>query len=127
MRTTQMLEERRADEATAASPDVAHRTTDNPANGIPATDAHATVLPAPLTTTVAALMGGLIGLGAIYGVASRLAGTLTAVAAIVMVFAVTLAGPRVHAAARTDVGRTVAVVLQAIGFGGVIGALIILV
>ena len=62
---------------------------------------------------------------AVYGVASRLAGSLTAVAAIVMVFADTLAGPRVHAAARTELGRTIAVTLQAIGFGGVVGALVI--
>lgn len=86
----------------------------------------ATVFPAPLTTFVAALAGGLLGIATVYGVASRLAGSLTAVAAIVMVFAVTLAGPRVHAAARTELGRTLAVILQAIGFGGVVGALIIL-
>ena len=45
---------------------------------------------------------------------------------MVMIFAVTLAGPRVHAGARTEVGRTVAVVLQSVGFGGVLGALLIL-
>jgi len=86
----------------------------------------ATVLPAPLTTIIAVLVGGLLGTAAIYGVASRLAGSLTAVAAIAGVFALTLAGPRVHTAARTELGRTVAVALQAIGFGGVVGALVIL-
>ncbi|UVE94132.1 hypothetical protein [Dietzia sp. B32] len=110
MRTTLMLEERWPDDTGTATPDV---------------DTSATVFPAPLTTIIAALAGGLLGTAAVYGVASRLAGSLTAVAAIIMVFAVTLAGPRVHAAARTELGRTVAVVLQAIGFGGVVGALVI--
>lgn len=87
---------------------------------------HATVFPAPLTTIAAALVGGFLGLAAVYGVAERLADTLAGVAAVVMIFAVTLAGPRVHAGARTEVGRTVAVVLQAVGFGGVLGALLIL-
>lgn len=87
---------------------------------------HATVFPAPLTTVVAALVGGLLGLAAVNGVAARLADTLAGVAAVVMIFAVTLAGPRVHAGARTEVGRTVAVTLQAVGFGGVLGALLIL-
>ena len=87
---------------------------------------HATVFPAPLTTIAAALVGGFLGLAAVYGVAERLADTLAGVAAVVMIFAVTLAGPRVHAGARTEVGRTVAVVLQSVGFGGVLGALLIL-
>lgn len=125
MSNTQMVEERRrGGSATTATPDVDGGT--RPGTGAltdPTT--HATVLPAPLTTIIAALAGGLIGIVAVYGVASRLAGSLTAVAAIIMVFAVTLAGPRVHAAARTELGRTIAVTLQAIGFGGVVGALII--
>ena len=87
---------------------------------------HATVFPAPMTTIAAALVGGFLGLAAVYGVAERLADTLAGVAAVVMIFAVTLAGPRVHAGARTEVGRTVAVVLQSVGFGGVLGALLIL-
>ncbi|MDV6299205.1 hypothetical protein R3P82_08760 [Dietzia maris] len=130
MRNTLMLEERRPDDTGAPHPDV------DTTPGVSRVDAssvdassvdapHATVLPAPLTTIIAVLAGGLIGIAAVYGVASRLAGSLTAVAAIVMVFAVTLAGPRVHAAARTELGRTIAVTLQAIGFGGVVGALVI--
>ena len=130
MRNTLMLEERRPDDTGAPHPDV------DTAPGVSRVDAssvdpssvdapHATVLPAPLTTIIAVLAGGLLGVAAVYGVASRLAGSLTAVAAIVMVFAVTLAGPRVHAAARTELGRTIAVTLQAIGFGGVVGALVI--
>ncbi|MDV3356844.1 hypothetical protein [Dietzia sp. IN118] len=125
MRNTLMLEERRPDDTGAPHPDV------DTTPGVSRVDAssvdapHATVLPAPLTTIIAALAGGLIGIAAVYGVASRLAGSLTAVAAIVMVFGVTLAGPRVHAAARTELGRTIAVTLQAIGFGGVVGALVI--
>lgn len=95
-------------------------------SGSAAGSCHATVLPAPLTTIAAALVGGFLGLAAVYGVAERLADTLAGVAAVVMIFAVTLAGPRVHAGARTEVGRTVAVVLQAVGFGGVLGALLIL-
>ena len=51
----------------------------------------------------------------------------TGVAVIVMVFALTMAGPRVHATARSEVGRTVAVVLEAIAFGGVLGAVIVLI
>ncbi|MEH6622083.1 hypothetical protein [Dietzia maris] len=130
MRNTLMLEERRPDDTGAPHPDV------DTTPGVSRVDAssvdassvdapHATVLPAPLTTIIAVLAGGLLGVAAVYGVASRLAGSLTAVAAIVMVFAVTLAGPRVHAAARTELGRTIAVTLQAIGFGGVVGALVI--
>lgn len=115
MRNTTMLEERRPG-STAAVPSDVDPFTDTP---------RATVFPAPLTTIIAALAGGLLGAAAVYGVASRLAGSLAAVAGIVMVFAVTLAGPRVHAAARTELGRTIAVVLQAFGFGGVGGALII--
>lgn len=86
----------------------------------------AAVFPAPLTTISAAVMGGLIGLGAVYGVAARLADTLVGVAVIVLVFALSMAGPRVHAVARSEVGRTVAVVLEAIAFGGVLGAVIVL-
>lgn len=120
MRNTLMLEERRPDDTGAPHPDV------DTTPGVSRVDApHATVLPAPLTTIIAVLAGGLLGVAAVYGVASRLAGSLTAVAAIVMVFAVTLAGPRVHAAARTELGRTIAVTLQVIGFGGVVGALVI--
>ena len=130
MRNTLMLEERRPDDTGTPHPDV------DTTPGVSRVDAssvdassvdapHATVLPAPLTTIIAVLAGGLLGVAAVYGVASRLAGSLTAVAAIVMVFAVTLAGPRVHAAARTELGRTIAVTLQAIGFGGVVGALVI--
>lgn len=89
--------------------------------------ADAAVLPAPLRTLGAALVGGLAGVGAVYLVASRLAGTLAAVAAIVMIFAVTMAGPWVHARAGTEFGRVVAVALQAIAFGAVIGALVILI
>ncbi|WP_404850790.1 hypothetical protein [Dietzia kunjamensis] len=125
MSNTQMVEERRrGGSETTATPGVDGGT--RPGTGTlthPTT--HATVLPAPLTTIIAVLAGGLLGVAAVYGVASRLAGSLTAVAAIVMVFAVTLAGPRVHAAARTELGRTIAVTLQAIGFGGVVGALVI--
>lgn len=87
---------------------------------------HATVLPAPLTAALAALIGGALGLAAVYGVAERLADTVAGVVAVVMIFAVTLTGPRVHAGARTEVGRALAVALQSVGFGGVLGALIIL-
>ncbi|MFN3600121.1 MAG: hypothetical protein ACK4UY_01880 [Dietzia sp.] len=86
----------------------------------------AAVFPAPLTTISAAAIGGLIGVGAVYGVAARLADTLVGVAVIVLVFALSMAGPRVHAVARSEVGRTVAVVLEAIAFGGLLGAVIVL-
>lgn len=87
----------------------------------------AAVFPAPLTTIAAAALGGLIGLAMVYGVATRLADTLVGVSVIVLVFAMTMAGPRVHAAARTETGRTIAVILEAIAFGGAIGALIVLI
>lgn len=125
MRTTLMLEERRPDDTGTAPPDVDTSAGDSSVDLSSVDVTSATVFPAPLTTIIAALAGGLLGTAAVYGVASRLAGSLTAVAAIIMVFAVTLAGPRVHAAAQTELGRTVAVVLQAIGFGGVVGALVI--
>ncbi|MBB1035846.1 MAG: hypothetical protein Q7T31_15005 [Dietzia sp.] len=86
----------------------------------------AAVFPAPLTTVSAAATGGLIGLGAVYGVAARLADTLVGVAVLVLVFALTMAGPRVHSVARSEVGRTIAVILEAIAFGGVLGAVIVL-
>lgn len=87
--------------------------------------APAAVFPAPLTAVSAAATGGVIGLGAVYGVAALLADTLVGVALLVLVFALTMAGPRVHSMARTEVGRTVAVVLEAIAFGGVLGAVIV--
>ncbi|MET3860687.1 hypothetical protein ABIE38_001609 [Dietzia sp. 2505] len=86
----------------------------------------AAVFPAPLTTVSAAATGGMIGLGAVYGVAERLADTLVGVAVLVLVFALTMAGPRVHSVARSEVGRTIAVILEAIAFGGVLGAVIVL-
>ena len=86
----------------------------------------AAIFPAPLTTVSAAATGGLIGLGAVYGVAARLADTLVGVAVLVLVFALTMAGPRVHSVARSEVGRTIAVILEAIAFGGVLGAVIVL-
>ena len=87
---------------------------------------HVAVFPAPLHALGAAVVGGLAGLGAVYLVASRLAGTLAAVAAVVMIFAMTMAGPWVQARAETELGRVIAVALQALAFGGVLGALIIL-
>ena len=86
----------------------------------------AAVLPAPLHTLGAATIGGLAGLGAVYLVASRLAGTLAAVAAVVMIFAVTMAGPWVHARAGTELCRVIAVALQAVAFGGAIAGLTIM-
>lgn len=98
-------------------------TADNRTVTSSAGDTTAAVLPAPLHTLGAAAGGGLAGLGAVYLVASRLAGTLAAVAAVVMIFAVTMAGPWVHGRAGTELGRVVAVALQAVAFGGAIGAL----
>lgn len=89
-------------------------------------DADAAVLPAPLHTLAAATIGGLAGLGAVHLVASRLAGSLAAVAAVVMIFAVTMAGPWVHARADTELGRVIAVALQAVAFGGAIAGLAIM-
>lgn len=88
--------------------------------------ADAAVLPAPLHTLGAVAVGGLAGVGAVYLVASRLAGTLAAVAAVVMIFAVTMAGPWVHARSGTELGRVFAVALQAVAFGGLLGGLVIL-
>ncbi|AWH94243.1 hypothetical protein [Dietzia psychralcaliphila] len=123
-----MLEDRDRSQSTPAPPAEGAR-----AEVVPAGDVTgrreatpAAVFPAPLTTISAAVMGGLIGLGAVYGVAARLADTLVGVAVIVLVFALSMAGPRVHAVARSEVGRTVAVVLEAIAFGGVLGAVIVL-
>lgn len=89
-------------------------------------NAYAAVLPAPLYALGAAAVGSLLGFGAVYLVASRLAGTLAAVAAVVLIFAVTMAGPWVHARAGTEVGRVIAVALQAVAFGGAIGGLAIM-
>lgn len=72
------------------------------------------------------MVGGLVGLAAVYLVASRLAGTLAAVAAVVIIFALAMAGPWAQTRAETEIGRVIAVALQAIAFGGVLGALIIL-
>lgn len=102
-----------------------------PASGSPAADGTigdvpAAVLPSPLHTLGAATIGVLAGLAAIYLVASRLAGTLDAVAAIIAIFAVTMSGPRVHARAGTEFGRMLAVSLQSIAFGAALGGLLIL-
>ena len=86
----------------------------------------AALLPAPLHALGAATLGSLAGLGAVYLVASRLAGTLAAVVAVVLIFAVTMAGPWVHARAGTELGRVIAVALQAVAFGGAIGGLAIM-
>ena len=99
---------------------------DHPVVRSSAGDTAAAVLPAPLHTLGAATIGGLAGLGAVYLVASRLAGTLAAVAAVVMIFAVTMAGPWVHARAGTELGRVIAVALQAVAFGGAIAGLTIM-
>lgn len=88
--------------------------------------ADAALLPAPLHALGAAALGSLAGLGAVYLVASRLAGTLAAVVAVVLIFAVTMAGPWVHARAGTELGRVIAVALQAVAFGGAIGGLAIM-
>ncbi|MFB9258947.1 hypothetical protein [Dietzia aerolata] len=87
----------------------------------------AAVLPSPLRALGAAALGGLAGAVAIYLVSSHLAGTLAAVAAIIMIFAVAMAGPWFQARAETELGRMAAVAMQAVGFGGVLGALIILI
>ena len=97
-----------------------------PTNTAPADTTHVAVFPAPLYTLGATAVGGLTGLGAVYLVASQLAGTLAAVAAVVMIFAMTMAGPWVQARAETEIGRVIAVALQAIAFGGVLGVMIIL-
>lgn len=123
------LEEREWSPSTPPSFAVGHVDEDLPGTDSPlgrSDAAPAAVFPAPLTTIIAAALGGLIGLAMVYGVAARLADTLVGVSVIVLVFAMTMAGPRVHAAARTETGRTIAVVLEAIAFGGVIGALIVL-
>lgn len=88
---------------------------------------HIAVFPAPLYALGAAAVGGLAGFAAVYWVASRLAGTLAAVAAVVMIFAMTMTGPWVQARAETEFGRIIAVALQAIAFGGVLGTLVILI
>lgn len=119
------------DTAVATQGDGANETDESPraaAENRDNADLHsaAAVLPAPLLTLGAATIGGLAGLVAVYLVASRLAGTLAAVAAVVMIFAVTMAGPWVHARAGTELGRVIAVALQSIAFGGALGGLAIM-
>lgn len=116
------LEERPRDASATASPVVG----DAPATTAPDDTTHVVVFPAPLHTLGAAVVGGLVGLAAVYLVASRLAGTLAAVAAVVIIFALAMAGPWAQTRAGTEIGRVIAVALQAIAFGGVLGALIIL-
>ena len=86
----------------------------------------AAILPSPPLALGAATAGGLAGLVAVYLVASRLAGTLAAVAAVVMIFAVTMAGPWVQARAGTELGRMIAEALQSVEFGGALGGLAIM-
>lgn len=88
--------------------------------------APAAVLPSPLRTLGAATLGVLAGLAAVYLVASRLAGSLDAVAAIIAIFALTMSGPWVHARAETELGRMVAVALQSIAFGAALGGLLVM-
>lgn len=114
------LEERSRDGSATASPVAG----DAP----PTTEmTHTTVFPTPLHTLAAAAVGILAGLGVVYLVASRLAGTPAAVAVIVMIFAATMAGPLVQSRAGTELGRVIAVALQSIVFGGVLGALILVI
>lgn len=89
------------------------------------TSPQAWVLPTPLSTAAAAGLGGLAGLAAIYAVAHLLADTVAGVAVIAVVFAVTMAGPWVHARADNEFGRALAVGLQAIAFGGALAAVLI--
>lgn len=88
--------------------------------------APAAVLPSPLRFLAAGTVGGLAGLAAVYLVASRLAGTLDAVAAIIMIFAVTMSGPWVHARSDTELGRVIAVALQSVAFGAALGGLLVM-
>ena len=97
-----------------------------PVQSTSAEDLDAAVLPAPLLALAGAAIGGLAGLAAVYLVASRLAGTLAAVAAVVMIFVVTMAGPWVQARAGTELGRMIAVALQSVAFGGALGGLAIM-
>ncbi len=114
-----MLESREPDHAAPRAPAVGD--TADRDGSVPAA-----VLPSPLTAVASAVTGGAIGVAMVYGVAARLADTLAGVAVIVLVFAMTMAGPRVHAVSRTEAGRAVAVALEAIAFGGALGALIVL-
>lgn len=88
--------------------------------------APAAVLPSPLHFLAAGTVGGLAGLAAVYLVATRLAGTLDAVAAIILIFAVTMSGPWVHARSDTELGRVIAVALQSVAFGAALGGLIVM-
>ena len=88
--------------------------------------APAAVLPSPLHFLAAGTGGGLAGLFAVYLVASKLAGTLDAVAAVIMIFAVTMSGPWVHARADSELGRVIAVALQSVAFGAALGALLVM-
>ena len=95
-----------------------------PENDHPTTP-QASVLPTPLSTAAAAGAGGLAGLATIYAVAHLLADTVAGVAVIAVVFAVTMAGPWVHARADNELGRALAVGLQAVAFGGALAAILI--
>ena len=88
--------------------------------------APAAVLPSPLHFLAAGTGGGLAGLIAVYLVATKLAGTLDAVAVVIMIFAVTMSGPWVHARAESELGRVIAVALQSVAFGAAFGALLLM-
>lgn len=88
--------------------------------------APAAVLPSPLHFLAAGTGGGLAGLIAVYLVATKLAGTLDAVAVVIMIFAVTMSGPWVHARAESELGRVIAVALQSVAFGAALGALLLM-
>ena len=86
----------------------------------------AAVFPAPLTTVAAGAIGALIGVVVLYLLVTLRADPLFGVGVIIVLFALALSGPKLLADARTEAGRTVAVVLDGIAFGGTLGGLILL-
>lgn len=86
----------------------------------------AAVFPAPLLTMAAGSLGALIGFATIYLLAALRVEPLYGVGVIILLFALALSGPKLLADSRTDVGRTAAVVLNAIAFGGTFGGLVVL-
>lgn len=88
---------------------------------------HTAVFPSPLTTAAAIGCGGAVGFAVVYGLVALQANPAFGVAVIVALYAMAMAGLKQLTDARTEMGRAVAVALNALAIGGTLGGLVVLV
>lgn len=104
------------------------RKRDQPAQSPSAVGAdHTAVFPSPLSTLGAIGLGSAIGFGTVYGLAALRVDPLLGVAVVVALFGVALIGLKQLTDARTEVGRSFAVAVNALAIGGTLGGFTVLV